>query len=249
MITAALRDRLERIARVRTLLVACDYDGTLAPLVANPAAAVPDAAALALLVQINGLKGAHGAVISGRSLETLRRLVGATTGMTLIGTHGAEVADLQVDAELAWKVACLTGDLRQLAAQFPGCEVEAKPVGAAFHYRNAAIGGSIAARRALRLGEAAGARPISGKKVVELVLLDVDKGMAISELKSRLDADAVVFIGDDTTDEDVFAVLGESDLGIKVGPEPTLAQARIAAQGDIRAVLRVIEGTRKESLA
>ena len=81
--------------------------------------------------------------------------------------------------------------------------------------------------------------------VVELILLDVDKGEAIAKLRTRLGADAVVFIGDDTTDEDVFAVLGDNDLGIKVGPEPTAAQTRVASQEDVSEVLSVLEEARR----
>jgi len=65
------------------------------------------------------------------------------------------------------------------------------------------------------------------------VLVDGDKGAAIAGLRLGWGADAVVFFGDDTTDEDVFATLGEGDVGVKVGDGPTLAGYRVSDPAEV----------------
>lgn len=246
MIDESLARKIKSVALTSVLLVASDYDGVLSPIVDDPAAAVPDAAALDGLVRLGRLPDTHAVAISGRSRATLRRLTGAPDAIAMIGTHGAEGLEYEVDTGLAAAVAMLQADLQALARRYPGSEVELKPIGAAFHFRNASSG-KQAATKARRIAAAAGARIISGKKVVECVFGDADKGSALRTLRERVGASAVVFIGDDTTDEDAFAVLDDGDVGIKVGPGPTLANYRIEAQGDVAEVLHALEAERRKA--
>ena len=112
-------------------------------------------------------------------------------------------------------------------------------------------------KKALRLAEAAaaartiaaacGARIISGKKVVECLYGDANKGEAIERLIARLEIAATVYLGDDTTDEYAFAVLGSGDVGIKVGPGDTCAGYRIDSQGEVREVLKHLADRRRAS--
>ena len=84
-----LRSALAAAARVPRLLVTSDFDGTLAPLVNNPAdaRALPDA--VDALLALAGLPDSVVALISGRSLAVLTELSGAPAGVQLIGSHGA----------------------------------------------------------------------------------------------------------------------------------------------------------------
>jgi trehalose 6-phosphate phosphatase len=77
-----------------------------------------------------------------------------------------------------------------------------------------------------------------GKKVFELHVTARNKGDAVAELKSATDADVVIFVGDDSTDESVFERLDAGDIGIKVGEGVTAAEFRIP---DIEAVARLLE--------
>lgn len=248
MIDRALVSRIGEVARSRVLLVVSDFDGTLSPIVADPAAATGDPDAMSALGRLAHLRDTYGAIVSGRSLAALRRLTEAPAGIRLIGTHGAEMGDTGVDPEVAGQVESLVVALEELAGDHPGAMVERKPIGAAFHYRKA-LDGDGAADRARTIGKAAGARAVGGKMVVEFLLQDVDKGRAVAALRLDLGADAVVFLGDDTTDEDVFGVLGESDLGVKVGPESSLAQWRVADQSAIAGVLEALEMARRSYVA
>ncbi|MEX1272056.1 MAG: trehalose-phosphatase, partial [Acidimicrobiia bacterium] len=75
-----------------------------------------------------------------------------------------------------------------------------------------------------------------GNRIVDVRLTGSTKGAAVLALREP--EEVVVFVGDDTTDETVFAVLGTHDVGIKVGPGETAASCRLA---DPRAVVTFLE--------
>ncbi len=76
--------------------------------------------------------------------------------------------------------------------------------------------------------------------VVELAVIDADKGSAIERLRRESGADVVLFVGDDVTDEDAFAVLGAADIGIKVGEGTTLATYRVADTDETADLLNLL---------
>ena len=98
--------------------------------------------------------------------------------------------------------------------------VEHKPAGAALHYRQASEEDGAAALAAVREGPARlpGVHPREGKRVIELAVVEADKGYALDALRHQVGASAAIFVGDDVTDEDAFSRLTGPDLGIKVGP-------------------------------
>lgn len=227
------------------MLVASDYDGVLSPLVDNPADAVPDRDGLDVLVDLGQMPATHAVAISGRSLATLRELMGNPLGVALIGTHGAEESGMEIADGLRDQVEVLQAALIALAKQYPGSMVEEKPIGAAFHYRHA-VRESEAADAARTIAATCGARTISGKKVIECLYGDVNKGEAITRLVDRFAIAATVYLGDDTTDEHAFAVLGPDDIGIKVGPGETCAGYRINSQSEVATVLRHLADRRRD---
>src|SRR5690349_8626187 len=87
---ADLRSAVARIARVPRLLVACDYDGTLAPIVDDPAYATPLPGAAATIRALASLPQTTVAVISGRSLRDLAALSCMPSEVQLVGSHGSE---------------------------------------------------------------------------------------------------------------------------------------------------------------
>ncbi len=227
------------MAVLSPLLVASDYDGVLSPIVPNPAAAVPDRAALAALRHLGRLPATHALAISGRSLAVLTSFMGESDEVTLVGTHGAEESGLEVPGDLRDRVRELQSALAAMARQHPGAMVEEKPIGAAFHYRHVTRPAEASAA-ARAVAEASGARTISGKMVVECLFGDANKGHAIQRFVKRLSPAATVYLGDDTTDEDAFAVLRGDDVGIKVGSGDTKAAYTVAAQPDVAGVLEYL---------
>jgi trehalose-phosphatase len=84
-----------------------------------------------------------------------------------------------------------------------------------------------------------------GKDVLELTVVDTDKGTALRRLRQALGVDAVLFVGDDLTDEDAFAVLDEHDVGVKVGDGPTVAAFRVPDVDTVAALLTELSVRRR----
>jgi len=247
----ALRGRLHALSRTPVLLVACDYDGTLSPIVSDPARAFPHRETAVALRNLAALDRTHVAVISGRSLRDLAQLSGLPDTIRLVGSHGSEfdpdfAEKLSAD-QLALRARILA-ELRELAAEADGFHVEEKPASIAFHYRNT---DEAAARRALEriaAGPAAVAEVHAkhGKRVVELLVLPTDKGRALDKVRRRTGATAVAFFGDDRTDEDAFATLTGPDVGVKVGEGETCATHRVADTKEVARALATLLELREE---
>ena len=235
--------QLERLARVPTLLVASDYDGTLAPIVNDPSQASPLRESMVALCALSELKNTHVAVISGRALSDLAGLTRLPPGVHLVGSHGSEfdVGFARSIAEQSRLLLATVGrELEEIASLHPGFHIERKPASIALHYRNAGdVDEAELIDRVVKRGPGrhAGVHPKLGKKVIELTVVDTNKGKALQTVRRRVGASAAVFFGDDVTDEDVFVHLCGPDIGVKVGPEESAAQYRV---GDPEAVARCL---------
>ncbi len=237
-----VRDAVAEIATEPVLLVACDYDGTLAPIVDDPAAAVPERESVAALRQLAAMPDTAVAVISGRSLRDLATLSRLPHEIHLVGSHGSEF-DIgfshALDDDLIELRNELTGALEKIAGGHPGVIIELKPASVAFHYRQVAGNAADEMVREVLDGPASqpGVTVKRGKKVIELTVVETDKGTALERLRSDVGAGAVVFLGDDVTDEDAFGRLSGPDLGIKVGSGESLARFRVDDTTDVARVL------------
>jgi trehalose 6-phosphate phosphatase len=241
-----LLDALTKAARLSRLLVTSDFDGTLAPIVNNPDDARPLPEAWQALVELAELPATEVALISGRELRVLRELSGAPPTVHLIGSHGAELDTgfaHPIDEDL---LARITVELNAIAAEYPGVAIEIKPASVALHVRNAdPADGEAALREALTAAESWDAHTTEGKAVLEFAVIATDKGEAIDILRKRGHASAVVYFGDDVTDEKAFRRLHEPDVGVKVGPGDTLARYRIDGPGDVAAALECLLEARR----
>ncbi len=249
IISPELEHALSSAIAVERLLVACDYDGTLAEIVDNPNDAAPLDSAMTAIRRLIDLPGVEVAVITGRSLTDLQALAPFDDRVHRIGSHGSESVVGAVegfDNEAAVRLAELDRALSAAADTVPGAMIERKPASVAFHYRGADSVAAPAAVEAVLAGPLAGVdlRVKHGKSVIELVVVDADKGAALRGLRRRLEASSVIFVGDDVTDEDAFAVLLPGDVGIKVGDGPTLAEYRLADPSAVAEVLRLVADRR-----
>ncbi|MEU3650056.1 trehalose-phosphatase, partial [Lentzea sp. NPDC034063] len=217
-----LRQELIALARTPHLLVACDYDGTLAPIASTPDEAVPDLRSVAALRSLAGLHETTCAVISGRALRDLATLSRLPGEVHLVGSHGSEfdVGFVHALPQRARDVlAELHRELDALARVTPGALIELKPAGVAVHYRNCA---ESVAQRMLKVLEAGprarlDVQVTEGKAVIEFSVVETDKGRALDTLRHHVGATAAIFLGDDVTDEKAFARLSGPDVGIRVG--------------------------------
>jgi trehalose 6-phosphate phosphatase len=245
---ADVTDALRRVARVPRLLVTSDFDGTLAPIVNHPGDARPLPAAASALRDLAELPATTAALISGRALRDLAVLSGLAAPVHLVGSHGAEFDTgfaHDIDTELLDRIA---DELEAIAGRYPGATVETKPASVALHVRNAAPADGAAALAAARTAaEAWDAEPTAGKAVLEFAVITTDKGEAIDILRERDAASAVVFFGDDVTDEKAFRRMRDGDVGVKVGPGDTLAGFRVDSPEDVADALEFLLAARRGS--
>jgi len=128
----------------------------------------------------------------------------------------------------------ITTSLNAIAADRPGVTVETKPASVALHVRNAsAADGDAALGEARAASQAWDAHLTEGKAVLEFAVISTDKGEAVDILREQTGATAVVFFGDDVTDEKAFRRMREVDVGVKVGAGETLADYRIGSPDDV----------------
>ncbi len=246
-----LNSRFEHLARSPRLLVACDYDGTLAPLVDDPAKAFPRRETVVAIRALAELPQTSVAVISGRALRDLATLSRLPEEIRLVGSHGGEF-DVDfvrgLDAERRAVLDQIMAGVHVIVADYPGAFIEPKPAGLALHLRR--FEGNGAAEAVARVSELAashdGVGVRHGHEVVELSVVDTDKGRALELIRSQVGASAVVFIGDDRTDEDAFATLRGPDVGIKVGSGETLAEHQVESTDDVTRLLADLAERRSE---
>lgn len=252
-------DRLAGVAAAAHLLVALDFDGTLAPFADDPMAVTMVPGAAEVLDDVARRPRTDLALVSGRPVRDLAIIAAPPASTWLAGSHGAELARVESDGSVrhedddptpaeAELVQRLDRALEQIAAQAGGAWVEHKTFARVLHTRRCS---AVEAERvsALALSGPAtwpGVHALVGKNVVELAVRTTTKGDAIAHLRSAVarragvpaDEVAVVFAGDDVTDENAMAVLGPGDVGIKVGEGATTASVRVADEAALVALLR-----------
>jgi trehalose 6-phosphate phosphatase len=223
-------------ALARPMLVGLDVDGVLAPIVAH----ADDAELLpGMLDTISELAGKVAvAVVSGRTVEDLQRF-GFPDEVEVFGLHGME-RDGERTVELAAAERERLDRLVAMAAAAAeaagdGAWVEVKPASVVLHVREASPAGAARSSADLRARaeDVTGVHVMPGHGVVELLTRATSKARAIAELGDEIGARAVVFAGDDRTDEEVFAALGDGDCSIRVGPGETAAHYRLTGPPEV----------------
>ncbi len=236
---------IRRRLRNRRPVVCLDYDGTLTPIVARPEDA--DLSNEMRLTILRLAEECEVAIISGRGLDDVRARVGIDD-IVYAGSHGFEIDDgrgmtLEHDAAKRHlgELDAAEAQLRSALDAMEGAQVERKRFSIAVHYRNVAeevdverVGAVVA-----KVLESAPHLTLShGKKVYDIQPdMDWDKGRALRWVleQRRLDRPDVVpiYIGDDLTDEDAFAVLGGQGIGIVVADgEKSDAQCDTGAEAE-----------------
>ncbi|GAA3994182.1 trehalose-phosphatase [Allokutzneria multivorans] len=247
---AELRRALVQLARTPRLLIACDYDGTMAPIVADPEQARPLQESVNALRSLATLSSTTVAVISGRALRDLATLSRLPSEVHLVGSHGSEF-DVgfvhALDATARQLLAKIKNELDGIIDGAEGVHLEMKPASVAVHVRRAEAAVGERVFEALRSGPCTwdGVQVTEGKAVIELAVVQTDKGHALDVLRHQVGATAAIFVGDDVTDEKAFARLTGPDLGIKVGDGETQAAYKIADTTDVARVLAFLMEERR----
>ncbi len=233
--------------RARQALILLDYDGTLVPFAARPEQAVPDEELKSLLRSLSRPAKNSIVVISGRTRKTLADWLGEMD-IGLIVEHGAWIKERGRDwtllepAQDAWK-----SEVKEVMIQYvdrtPGASLEEKDFSLALHYRK--VDAEIAPLRMrevkedlLTIASELNLEVLEGDKVLEVRNPGINKGRAALRLISGRSWDFILAVGDDRTDEDLFAVLPESAYSIKVGVGPTRARYNLDNVGAVRRLLK-----------
>jgi trehalose 6-phosphate synthase/phosphatase len=245
----AQRELAAHVAEAPHVLFALDYDGTLVPIQPLPEAATPDAELCELLTELEACPGVDVAVVSGRTRNSLAEFLGRLP-IALVAEHGVWARPNGGDwvssvdpSTCAWKDP-VREMLREYVARTPGALIEEKTAGLAFHYRNADrhLGAARARELRLNLVQLLSQQPVAvlgGRKVVEVRPQEVDKGTAVKRLIERVPPDAaLVAMGDDRTDEDLFRALPPEAYTFSAGPWSSHARFRLNGPTEVRGFLR-----------
>ena len=257
-ITPGIPDPLQAaivaLAGTERLLVALDFDGTLAPLVDRPEDARATERARAAIERLASDEETRVAIVSGRALASLSEVANPSAGTLLSGSHGVELqldaGGVQVDLrdnELA-KLERLSQIVEQVASSAPGAWIEHKPAGLALHTRRLSTADGAALQQDARTHvetELVGITVRTGKAVLEFAVRESDKGESLTRLRQHVGATAVLYIGDDVTDEDAFATLDSDDVGVKVGQGKSLAAHRVRSPDDVAELLERLADARE----
>jgi len=233
---------MEAAVAAPKLLIALDFDGTLAPLVDNPDDARMTSPAREALVRLAGTENTVVALVSGRGLANLRTVSEADPRWWLIGSHGIELEGpangdvVAVPTANPDELQSLWDDFSEVATKYQGTWVETKPWGAAMHTRgvDASIEQQVQAEVREKIapyGQALTTR--LGHGIIESSLQSQTKADGLLALQGHVGPDVTVFAGDDRTDEDAMAVLGQSDIGIRVGEGTTHASYFLESAHDM----------------
>jgi trehalose 6-phosphate phosphatase len=238
------REVLEQLTSSNVLL-AFDFDGTLAPIVSDPKRAAMRARTFKQLVAVSELYPV--VVISGRAQSDVRKRLTGVHVQAVVGNHGLEpwgAADRYARQAQRWRV-----KLARALEAHRGVVIEDKKYSLSVHYRQSRQ--KRAARAAIIEASAqlSGARVVGGKLVVNIVPEGAPhKGIALERERDRLRCDTAMYVGDDDTDEDVFTLDRPGRLlSIRVGKKSSSAAPYcIESQVAIDSLLRVLHELRRK---
>jgi trehalose 6-phosphate phosphatase len=238
------------------ILLCLDFDGTLAPIQSDPATVALPELILATLDSLRRDPRVEVAIISGRSLQDLKRRI--PLPLVFAGNHGLEIRgrglqymDQRAESATA-RLKALVTDLNLKLRHIPGMLIENKGLTASVHFRNVARRDVPEIASAVRTSILPVANVFDireGNEVLEILPhVGRSKGIAARYILDSMGGSDVltVCIGDDVTDEDMFTAMS-SGITIRVGLDaPTSAHCQVAGVEDVTAFLDCILRMLKE---
>jgi trehalose 6-phosphate phosphatase len=234
---------------LRRIALLLDVDGTLLDIAPTPAEVVVPSMLPEMLGDLIGRAGGAVALVSGRRIESLDRIF-APLIAPAIGGHGAEMRVTTGEPVLELSPAVLGNSLRHalhlLADVGAGVLVEDKTHSIAVHYRLAPERETflkLAVKEIVASEKKANVEFLLGKQVIDIKPKHFSKGSAVRDLMRRkpFAGRKPLFVGDDTTDESVFAILPElKGCGYSVGRQIVGTRGTFASPQDVRSWLRQI---------
>lgn len=262
------------IGNTHKLALLLDYDGTLAPIAPHPNLAILPTETKNVLQRLSNMSDCYIAVISGRNVNNVKDMVGIE-GITYAGSHGLEILHPDgskfvhpMPTELQGKVSELLQQLQEHVCR-DGAWVENKGAILTFHFRETpSYLRNQLERQAKMLIEAAGFKAAKALCAIEArPPVQWNKGSAsIYILRTAFGVDwseriRIIYVGDDTTDEDAMVALKGMAATFRVINSPitkTSAERRLSSTDSVLTLLKWVErhlsrrkplmnGTRKNS--
>ena len=231
-------DVLSQVA-FSSVLLAFDFDGTLAPIVADPARAALRPTTRALLKKLAGQYPC--VVISGRSRADVRRRLEGIRLAEVVGNHGIEPG--RPSKRFRSRVKAWRPLLEPRLGALRGVQIEDKTFSIAVHYRRSREKRRARAEIFRVATMLRGVRLIEGKQVLNLIPPGAPhKGLALEGERERHRCDIAMYVGDDETDEDVFTLDQPGRLlSIRVGSKRgSAASYFLRRQAEVDRLMRVL---------
>ncbi len=240
-----------KYSKSKKRLLFLDYDGTLVGFKPRPEQAIPDPLLMKMLTQITEDHRNHLVIISGRDKDILEKWLGKLDAH-LVSGHGIWLRECGKDWRTIEKISnAWKEEIRPVldfhVSRTPRSFVEEKEFSLAWHYRN--CDPDFGAMRAGELKDTLMGLTgnlnlgiLDGNKVIEIKDTTINKGRAALYWMQKIQPDFILSIGDDWTDEDMFAVLPEDAFSIKVGPRSTKARFCVEDVYEVREILKKLSG-------
>ncbi len=236
---------------LRNCAVLLDVDGTILDIAPTPHSVLVSDGLLRILKNVRDRSGGALALVSGRTVADLDLLF-EPLRLSAIGGHGAEIRFDPAQTVHEQRAATLDRGLKQsllaIANRYAGVATEDKGFSVALHYRLAADRAVDVVGEVVRLCASYPARSyelLHGKAVIEVKTTGFSKGTAVRELMTHppFAGRTPVFVGDDVTDEAVFAVMPEfGGVSVSVGRTLPGIDAVFDRPTDVRRWLERLSG-------
>ena len=225
-------------------LIFLDYDGTLVGFNENPDDSKPDQELIEILDYLTKDKKNHIVIISGRGRQSLEEWM-KPYSLDIVAEHGVWIKRmgkpfktlLKINA--SWKKETLSL-LERYVNRTPGSFVEEKDYSLVWHYRKVETGlGEVRTRELTSHLKYMTANEnldvLEGDMIVEIKNSEINKGKAAQKLmKIYPEADFLLALGDDFTDEDTFKAMPEEAYTIKVGTSASEAKFSVNSYKEVR---------------
>ena len=242
--SAEHKDILKKFSRAKSRLLILDYDGTLKKFVNTPSAfaSAPTPRLRKLLRNLSNMPNTTVAIATGRTRSTLIGWFVGIPKLVLAAEHGAWIRHNKkwhkADGDFETYREDLKTIMKSYVARTEGSEFEEKDFGLVWHYIN--VEPQLAYRRTADLSrelenaiDSEHVGMYRGHNIIEVKQKNVNKGHAVEAVLDEKLYDFVLCAGDDYTDEDMFSVVNEEAITIKVGPGATKAKFQVESVDDM----------------
>lgn len=244
-----LQDALRAFAANERVLLLTDFDGVLSDLIDDPRQSRMRHGSRAALTTLSTLPFTDVGIVTGRPLADILDVGAPPAGVLVVASHGLEFLQTNPGDDIYKPTAAdteiltaLSAFITPLAAVVPGAWIETKPAGMAVQTRLCDLdaGRQLLAIVAELPDHLTSLTIRGGKDVLEFSVSSATKGTAVTFLSQLKQTGNILFIGDDVTDEDAFAALPVTGIGVKVGPGETHAAYRIDNTSDVTELLEFL---------